>query len=215
VPEDTASDVLDALTAALCAEGEEWLVVDVAAEDAVLDAALVARNPRLEATQMLLDLSAPVPTPVRVRLVPMTVADYGGYAQHLNAAYAQEMLEAGAYSDLVTATLASERSQAQLLPRGVETPGHHLWSAYDGDTHVGVLWVHVEGPKAYIYDIEVREEQRRRGYGRELLDAGASASVQLGATTLGLNVFGPNEGARALYERAGYATTERTFRIEL
>ena len=97
----------------------------------------------------------------------------------------------------------------------METPGHHLWSAYDGDTPVGVLWVHVEGPKAYIYDIEVREEQRRRGYGRELLDAGAVASVELGATTLGLNVFGPNDGARALYERAGYATTEQTYRIEL
>jgi ribosomal protein S18 acetylase RimI-like enzyme len=75
--------------------------------------------------------------------------------------------------------------------------------------------VHVEGLKAFIYDIEVREEQRRRGYGRELLDAGASAAVELGATTLGLNVFGPNDGARALYERAGYATTEQTYRIEL
>jgi hypothetical protein len=28
-------------------------------------------------------------------------------------------------------------------------------------------------------------------------------------------VFGHNDGARALYERAGYVTTERTYRIEL
>jgi ribosomal protein S18 acetylase RimI-like enzyme len=61
----------------------------------------------------------------------------------------------------------------------------------------------------------VREEQRRRGYGRELLDAGSRAALALGATTLGLNVFGHNEGALALYERAGYATTEQTFRIAI
>ena len=41
------------------------------------------------------------------------------------------------------------------------------------------------------------------------------AAVELGATGLGLNVFGPNDGARALYERAGYVTTERSYRIEL
>jgi hypothetical protein len=46
-----------------------------------------------------------------------------------------------------------------------------------------------------------------------MLSAGAVAAVELGARTLGLNVFGHNEGALALYQRAGYDTTERTFRI--
>ena len=46
-----------------------------------------------------------------------------------------------------------------------------------------------------------------------MLDAGAVAAVDLGARTLGLNVFGHNDGALALYERAGYDTTERTFRV--
>ena len=35
----------------------------------------------------------------------------------------------------------------------------------------------------------------------------------LGARELGLNVFGHNDGARTLYERAGYATTEQTYRL--
>ena len=102
-----------------------------------------------------------------------------------------------------------------LLPDGVDTSGQHLWAAYDGDTPVGILWIAVNGPKAFIYDIEVREDQRRRGYGREVLDAGGRAAVDLGATALGLNVFGHNDGALALYERAGYATTEQSFRIPL
>jgi ribosomal protein S18 acetylase RimI-like enzyme len=215
VPVGVASEALDALMEALRDEGEESLMVDVAPGDAVLDAALDGRETHLVNTQMLLDLATPVAPPARVALVPMTAEEYVGYETHLNAAYAQEMFEAGAFTDLSSATVAAEHSQAQLLPSGVDTPGHLLWSAYDGDSPVGFLWVHVEGPKAFIYDIEVREEQRRRGYGQEMLDAGAVASVELGATALGLNVFGPNDGARALYEKAGYATTERTYRLAL
>jgi ribosomal protein S18 acetylase RimI-like enzyme len=75
--------------------------------------------------------------------------------------------------------------------------------------------VFVAGTHAFIYDIEVAEEQRRRGYGREILDAAARAAADLGARELGLNVFGFNEGARALYEKAGYATTQRTYRVIL
>ena len=44
-----------------------------------------------------------------------------------------------------------------------------------------------------------------------MLDAGAVAAVELGARTLGLNVFGHNDGARALYARAGYDTTELAY----
>ena len=69
--------------------------------------------------------------------------------------------------------------------------------------------------RVHLYDIEVRPEQRRRGYGGEILDAGARAAVELGAEVLGLNVFGHNHGARALYENAGYAVTEQTFRVAL
>jgi ribosomal protein S18 acetylase RimI-like enzyme len=215
VPLDAAPGVMDAILEGVRERGEPPLLVDVAPGDAVLEAALAGRETRLVATQMLLDLAAPVAPPARVVLVPMTAEEYVGYEEYLNAAYAQEMFEAGAFTDLAAAVVAAEQSQAELLPRGVDTPGHRLWSAYDGDTLVGILWIFVDGPKGYIYDIEVREEQRRRGYGREVLDAGALAARDLGAEELGLNVFGPNDAARALYEHAGYVTTERSYRIAL
>ena len=195
--------------------GEQALVVDVAPGDSVLETALHGRDARLVATQMLLDLASPVPPPERVTLRPMTGAEFAGYRDQLVTAYAQDMVDAGAFTDPAASLAASEQSTVELLPDGVDTSGQHLWTAYDGDTPVGILWIEVNGPKAFIYDIEVREEQRRRGYGREVLDAGARAAIDLGATTLGLNVFGHNDGALALYERAGYATTERTFRIAL
>ncbi len=219
VPEDAASGVLDALLGAMRERGEQALVVDAATGDAVLEAALHGRDIRLVATQMLLDLAAPVSPPERVTLRPMTGAEFAGYRDQLVTAYAQDMIDAGAFTDPAASLAASEQSTVELLPDGVDTSGQHLWTAYDGQTsdqtRIGILWIAVDGAKAFIYDIEVREEQRRRGYGREVLDAGARAALDLGATTLGLNVFGHNEGALALYERAGYATTERTFRIAL
>lgn len=219
VPVEVARETREALVAALHASGATDVVVDVLTGDDVAAAALDGLDVPLEATQMALTLGGPgvepVAPPARVVLLPMTAAAYESYEVHLNAAYAQELFEAGAHPDLAAATEAADLSQLELLPDGVDTPGHHLWSALDGDTTVGILWVHTDGPGAFIYDIEVHEDQRRRGYGREVLDAGAVAARALGAEVLGLNVFGPNAGARALYERAGYATTERSYRIRL
>ena len=152
VPVDAASDALDALMNTIRGEGEEALIVDAAPGDEVLEAALHGRDTLLVATQMLLDLGAPVSAPARVTLVPMTTEEYGGYVEYLNAAYAEEMLEAGAFTDLEAATVASEQSQADLLPRGVDTPGHHLWSAYDGDTPVG----HPLGPSRRREGVHLR-----------------------------------------------------------
>jgi ribosomal protein S18 acetylase RimI-like enzyme len=215
VPEADATEALDALLATLAGRGADSVAIDVRVDDPVLTAAIAGRGLRVGATQMLLDLAAPVSPPQRVTLRPMTADEFQGYRGHLVAAYAQDLMELGAFPDLAAARAASEQSAVDLLPDGVDTPGQHLWTAYDGDIPVGILWIAVDGPKGYIYDIEVREEQRQRGYGRELLDAGALAARDLGAEALGLNVFGHNDVARALYERAGYVTTERSYRIGL
>ena len=215
VPADDAFVALDALLSALRLEGADSLSVDVAADDAVSRAAVDGRDTRLLATQMLLDLTGPVAAPARVVLRPMATAEFAGYRDQLVTAYAHEMHDAGYFGDLGAALASSERSTGELLPDGLDSPGHHLWTAHDGETPVAILWIHVDGEKAYIYDIEVRADQRRRGYGREVLDAGALAARELGAAVLGLNVFGHNDGALALYEQAGYATTEQTFRVSV
>ena len=211
VPEADAAEALDALLAALEADS---VAVDVQVDDPVLTAAIAGRELPVKATQMLLDLALPVGEPGRVVLRPMTT-EFPAYRERLVTEYAQDIFDIGAFTDFAAALDASEQSTADLLPDGADTPGQHLWSAYDGDAAVGILWIAVDGPKAYIYDIEVHADQRRRGYGREILDAGALAARDLGAEELGLNVFGHNDAARALYERAGYVTTERSYRIEL
>ncbi|WP_406046481.1 GNAT family N-acetyltransferase [Micromonospora sp. NBC_00898] len=86
--------------------------------------------------------------------------------------------------------------------------GHRLWTVYDGDDEVRMLWLHLEqksdGPHAFGYDFEVREELRRKGYGRAIMQTAEQVCRELGVVSVGLSVFGFNLGARALYEQMGY-----------
>jgi ribosomal protein S18 acetylase RimI-like enzyme len=81
---------------------------------------------------------------------------------------------------------------------------------------VGSLWL---GPKLggppsawYVFDILVHEAVRRRGVGREAMLLGEREVHAHGGTELGLNVFGHNPGARALYESLGYIATATQMR---
>jgi ribosomal protein S18 acetylase RimI-like enzyme len=76
----------------------------------------------------------------------------------------------------------------------------------DGEL-VGLVWVgRAPGERGgwWIYDIDVVPDQRRRGYGRALLEAAEHAALERGADSVGMNVFGGNDAARRLYESSGY-----------
>jgi ribosomal protein S18 acetylase RimI-like enzyme len=60
---------------------------------------------------------------------------------------------------------------------------------------------------AYVYDVGIRPQYQRRGYATEAF-AGLEGEVRArGLSGVGLHVFGHNPGARALYEKLGYETT--------
>ena len=103
------------------------------------------------------------------------------------------------------------RAQAQFdeaLPNGLDTPGTWLMLILDEDAaRVGTLWV---GPHpqrdgvAYVYDIEIEEFARRRGYGRAAMLGAEDLVRSAGMHELGLSVFGFNESAKRLYDSIGY-----------
>jgi ribosomal protein S18 acetylase RimI-like enzyme len=64
-----------------------------------------------------------------------------------------------------------------------------------------------EPPHAFIYNIEIDETQRGKGYGKATMLALESEVRALGLHRIGLHVFGHNETAIRLYERSGYHTT--------
>jgi ribosomal protein S18 acetylase RimI-like enzyme len=148
----------------------------------------------------------------------MTPAFYDEWMSALITSYAQDHVGAGNW----TADQAVARAQAdteKLLPNGVDTENQLLLTAHnESGEAVGVAWIGLVRPDeqgAWIYDIEVLEGFRGSGYGRALLAAAESAAKEKGATTLGLNVFGPNLPARSLYESSGYEVTTLQMRKAL
>jgi ribosomal protein S18 acetylase RimI-like enzyme len=153
-----------------------------------------------------------------VRLEPMTDEQYRDYRDTAEDGYAKEIAESGlmAWPDAVQK--ASE-DFARSLPDGLATADNHLWTAYDGAAAVGMLWLRIEtrsdGRRAFVGDISVHPEVRRQGYGAAIMTAAEARSRELGATSIALNVFGHNAGARALYEQVGYETTAVQMRKRL
>lgn len=109
----------------------------------------------------------------------------------------------------------SEHDFAELLRDGRDTPEQHLWTVADAGTGAAVesLWINVRdrgiGRAAFVYDIEMDETQRGKGYGRATMLAGEVAAKELGATTMGLNVFGFNTTAINLYTSLGYEVSSQ------
>lgn len=151
---------------------------------------------------------------------PMTEAEFEAMRAEIISHYAAENVRAGRW----TVEVAQEQSAAQLaelLPEGFTSPGQAFLVAEDGEgTLVGHVWVEVADPKgerpgAWIFDIEVAEGHRGRGYSRALLAAAERAAAQAGAGTIGLNVFGHNTVAVRLYETSGYSVATQQMRKEL
>jgi GNAT superfamily N-acetyltransferase len=101
----------------------------------------------------------------------------------------------------------SREQLAELIRAGIESPGQHFFTAWVDGSRVGHLWLNTDRPMAFVYDIVVREDQRRRGYGEAIMNAGALWCREQGHFAIGLNVFAHNPGARALYDRLGYEVT--------
>ena len=139
----------------------------------------------------------------------MTAEEYGVFLGRAVAEYAEDKARAGAWR----AEEALERSRAefeQLLPDGLATPGQLLFTAYDGDDAVGLLWLSLPAearPAAWVFDVWVEPAARDRGYGRAIMLAGERELVKHGVGELALNVFGDNARARHLYESLGYRVT--------
>ena len=154
-----------------------------------------------------------LPQEHRVRLRPMTDGQFEEYRAEAVEGYAHERTEAGEPADVALAN--ARESYGRLLPDGLASRGQSLWTAYDGDLPVGLLWVAAHRPHAFVYDVQVFPDQRRRGYGRAIMHAAADHTRDTGGTGLGLNVFAPNTAARALYDELGYRPVQDFYRIAL
>lgn len=142
-----------------------------------------------------------------LQLDPMTAGEYVQYLATAVDQYARDTAR-GWKRPLEETQANAQKDYDQLLPQGLATPNNFLFTAREGGRRIGMVWLAItdrpSGKSAYIYNIEVEQAQRGKGFGRQLLAAIESKAAEEGANRIGLNVFGYNTAARALYESAGF-----------
>ncbi len=155
-----------------------------------------------------------------VSLRKMTQAEYQAATEF------RESESVRVLSKLIPEELARERVRrgtAKFLPDGLDTAGHHLLAAENETGEVvGNAWVgpdpnQVSGSatSAWLYDINVFEPFRRRGYGSGILAAAEQLIAAEGKTALALNVVGDNHAAIELYRQNGYDVSSMSMRKRL
>ena len=148
-----------------------------------------------------------------VRLEPMTEEQYRPWRAEAEAHYARSVATSGESAQ--DAARRAADTYAQLLPDEFATSGNHFWYAYDGDRRVGFLWIKVTREAAFVHNVAVEPDLRRRGYGRAIMLAAERWCRENALTRIGLHVFAHNTGARALYEQLGFAETGRNMAKDL
>lgn len=147
-----------------------------------------------------------------VELVPMAEPELAEFLVVAVPGYAAEHVRAGDWSE----EGALERSAAEfakLLPDGVATPDHYLFTIRDPalPAVVGMLWFAVRsgpaGRSAFVYNLEIGPAYRRRGYASQAFREMEQHVRALGIGAIGLHVFGGNYAAQALYAKLGYEVT--------
>ena len=148
-----------------------------------------------------------------VRLVPMNESEFQAYREVGSAQYMRASLKADRWPAGET-LLATERVSQHPLLEDLTSPNQYLLMIEDElfGFKVGLLWFEVRdegaGPIAFVYDMRIFEQFRRRHYGTYAFRALEAYVHRLGLTTIRFHVFGDNLAARTMYEKLGFITTD-------
>ena len=139
----------------------------------------------------------------------MARAEYEKWRRASVKNYADENVASGRWTKEESES-RSERDFADLLPDGMETRDNYLRTIVDESSseRVGTIWYAVrrdEGREyVFIYDFEILDEHRRKGYGTDTLKHLDGVVRGMGLNLISLHVFAHNGAARSLYEKVGY-----------
>jgi len=142
-----------------------------------------------------------------IELQAMTESDFQKYLTRAVETYAAEKVKAGNWRE----DEALDRSRKEfndLLPEGIHTADHFLYNIVnEACEKVGFLWFALAPRRTewyFIYDFEIYEVFRRRGYAFQALAKLDEFARGRGIETIELHVFGHNTAARELYKKAGF-----------
>ena len=141
-----------------------------------------------------------------VRLESIAESELGTFLNTIRPSYAAERALAD-HIPYVDAERFVRRQFEESLPQGFRTLGHHFFRIFDTATgvHVGIVWFRLDkaSREAYINNVTVSPEHRRKGFASAALEAIAGRAQSEGCTVLALNVFAANTAAQRLYQKFG------------
>ena len=152
-----------------------------------------------------------------VRFVPFTDVDFHAWLLQAIPAFALTNVEDGRWT-LAESIEKSKEAYALLLPQGLRTPDQFFMHVQDADSgsNLGTLWWAESDQagrrQASVYNIEIEEHARRRGYARAAFHELERVARERGVHHLSLHVFGHNHAARRLYDELGFEPTSITLR---
>jgi ribosomal protein S18 acetylase RimI-like enzyme len=140
-------------------------------------------------------------------LRPLANDEFESWFPRLRDGYAEDMArDAGMAPEKATALAAAQMNE--LFPGRAPSPQQLVYVLEADGERVGELWVCDREDRVqhalFIYNIEIDEEHRGKGYGRAAMELAESEARRLGIDRIALNVFGKNEVARNLYRSLGY-----------
>jgi ribosomal protein S18 acetylase RimI-like enzyme len=156
----------------------------------------------------------PPALPAGVEARPMTEGEYEDWLLHAVGSYAQNWIDRGMSPGQARAR--SETGHREALPEGLATPGASMNVLVHEGSVVGRLWVGRREIRpgrtaSYVYEVEVMESRRGKGFGRALMLLAERIALESGTPLLALHVFADNTPAVRLYASLGYATTHHNF----
>lgn len=105
----------------------------------------------------------------------------------------------------------SEMMINDLFKDGLATEGQYLYNIRHVQTNekLGTIWYSIisEIDTAYLYHILIDKAQRGQGFGTRTLEKLQDMLKEYGVSSIGLSIFGKNDGAYRLYKKLGYSNT--------
>ncbi|MEU0401407.1 GNAT family N-acetyltransferase [Streptomyces sp. NPDC006197] len=141
---------------------------------------------------------------------PVTEAEFEEWSAKSRAAFARSWIDRGVPEEQALAK--AEDGRRRFLPQGLATPGVTVVVGLRDGQAVGYVWVgrmEREPGKgtAFVFEVEVVEGERGKGYGRALMLLAEHVALEAGERLVELHVFAGNTPAIRLYESLGYRTT--------